>query len=257
MNKYDFIIETLKKAGEILLVERQKDYKQENKHGDVRDILTEVDIILNNFLIGEINKNFPGELIHSEELEAKLKLTDSFWCIDPIDGTSNFANDIPHFAICISFFSEGKIICGAAFNPVTDESFSVNESGAYLNNKKVSVSDITEIKKSTIAINSGRSDELRLWSAELYKQILLHAKSVKNLGSSALDFCFVGAGRVEACLYAQVTVFDIIFAIEFVRKAGGIVTDGNFQELQYSFEKQKVFAFANKEILEAVRAMEI
>lgn len=253
MSKYEFILKTLRNAGDFLLQEREKGFTQENKDGDVRNLLTSIDLSVNDFLIKEIKNNYSNELIHSEELSNKLSLEDSFWCIDPIDGTSNFANEIPHFAICLSYFSDGKVVCGGAYNPVTRELFSVDENHSYLNGKIVKVRDIKELKRATVAMNAGRSDELRVWSGELYKTILNNCKSVKNLGSSALDFCFVGSGRIEACLYAQVTVFDIIFALEFIKKAGGVVTDGEFNELKYTFDKQKVFAFSNTDILNSFK----
>ncbi len=257
MDKLQFIEQTLKKAGEILLEERKKDYSMAIKNGDIRDIITGVDLILNKYLTEQIQAQFEGDKIHSEETENTLSLEDSFWCIDPIDGTSNFANNIPHFAICLSYFSKGKVVCGGALNPVTNEFFAVDENAAYLDGEKVSVSDVSDLARSVVAMNAGRSSELRIWSAELYTKLLGNTKSVRNLASSALDFCFVGAGRVDACIYAQLTVFDIVFALEFIKKAGGIVTNEKFEELELSFDKQKVFAFANQEILEQIKALGI
>lgn len=254
MNRYDFILQTLKKAGDMLLELRQGDVEVGIKDGNIRDVVTDVDIKLSEFITNQIAEAFPDEQIYSEETGSDDITQKSFWTIDPVDGTSNFSRNIPHFAICITYIENGTPVVGGAFNPVTNEMYSAEKGkGAFLNGKKVEISTIHEPKKSMVCTNAGRSDELRIWSHELYGNLLKNIKSVKNLGSSALDFCFVGSGSVDACLYAQLTPFDIAFAKTFIEEAGGVIVNEKYEPMQLSFEKQTVYAFNSKELMEAMK----
>ncbi len=251
--RYNFVLKTLKHAGKILLEKKVENFSVEKKNDSERDLVTSVDVMVNDFISSKIGEVYPGEKIYSEEISGGevFKVEDSFWCIDPIDGTSNFIKSIPHYAVCISFFSNGQIVCGGAFNPITNELFSVNlGQGAFVNGAQVTTSDCFQLEKSTIILHPGRENNLRKWAVNVYEKIIFTVKTFKCLGSSALDFCFVGCGRADICVYSQVSVFDILFAMSFILEAGGIVTDENYNEIKLSFDKQKVFAFANKKIME-------
>ena len=107
------------------------------------DFVSSADKRTENILIGELQKAHPEFGILTEESGFINKSnTKNRWIIDPIDGTMNFLNGIPQFAISIGYEEEGEIKCGVIFNPITNEMFAAEKgNGAYLNNSRIRVSN--------------------------------------------------------------------------------------------------------------------
>ena len=103
MNLHSFTLSTIVSAGELLLKERDRNFTTSSKEGDYRNLVTSVDIIVDDFIKKSIKSSFPDDQIYSEESTENDVAINSFWSIDPIDGTSNFARGIPHFAVCLAY----------------------------------------------------------------------------------------------------------------------------------------------------------
>jgi|SRR3989344_1621477 len=252
-NRYEFIVNLAREAGEKVLVAREKHFDVSTKNNDPRDIVTSIDIEISDFISQKIKESFAGEKIYSEEADADT-WPGSFWSIDPVDGTALFSRGVPHFSVVIAYVENNIPIVGAIYNPVTRELFSFEKGkGAFLNNKRVYVSNITKLADAHVFLRAGRKRELWDWGANAYKFLLEHVNKTANFGSSALDMCFVGAGRIEASIYGNLTPIDIIAAIGFVNEAGGIVVgkDGKLAN-GTSKEKQTIVAVNNPEILSAI-----
>lgn len=249
MTHYDFIIAQVRAAGALLLQLREEKFETLAKGGDPRDVVTSVDIAINDFLIGRIRESFPEDAIYSEEgggTEGVARL----WTIDPIDGSSNFARGIPHFSICVAYLQNGVPEAGAVYNPVTDELFSfLKGGGAFLNGKPIHVSAETELKNSSVFLHAGRKPELWDWGGASYTKLLGAAKKTSNYGGSALDACFVAAGRIEANVYGRLTTLDIAAAIGILLEAGGRVVNERGESVAFSKEPTKV-VMTNSEAIE-------
>ena len=100
---FQFLIEIIKEAGEILIPFYEKRVETQIKGGNPQDIVTEADLKVNDFIIDKISSEFPDHNIYSEEGNNEQENKEGFptWMIDPIDGTSNFSRQIPHFSISI------------------------------------------------------------------------------------------------------------------------------------------------------------
>ncbi len=253
MKEYDFIIKIIKEAGKLLLRKRDEGFSVMQKNDDPKDIVTTVDKDINDFIVNEIKKEFPSHGIYSEESENIENTTDYLWTIDPIDGTANFSRNIPHFAICIGLLKENLPVCGAVYNPVTNELFSFEKGkGAFLNNKEIHVSKITELSKAHVLFHTGRKENLREWGGESYKALLGNVKKTSNFASSSLDACFVATGRVEANIYGTLSTLDISCALGILKEAGGIILNKDKESMPLSSKAQKVFMTNNKEILNSL-----
>src|SRR5258706_10216123 len=123
-DRYQFVLTTIQKAGELLLAVAKKNVTIGIKNNDRHEIVTNVDIAISEFITQEIQKKFPGEIIYSEEAPNVDVSSGSYWSIDPIDGTANFARSIPHFSVVTTYVDHGISIAGAIFNPLTQELFS-------------------------------------------------------------------------------------------------------------------------------------
>lgn len=249
--RYEFIISTLRKAGDLLLEKALEDIKVSSKNHDFRDKVTNVDKTLSNFISEIISQSFSGETIYSEEKSDVDVSSGSFWSIDPIDGTANFSRGIPHFAIVITYIEKGIPEAGGIYNPVTRELFSFQRGkGTFLNGQSVSVSSVTTLSYAHFILHIGRNSRLWDWGLKTYRFLLDHANKTINLGSSALDLCFVGAGRIEACIYGTFTTIDVGAAIGFVHEAGGLIVDGKGKEITtLSKNKQIVIAVNGLKLL--------
>ena len=113
------------------------------------DFVSSADKRTEKIIIDELLKAHPDYGILSEEAgKINEKNKTNRWIIDPIDGTSNFLNGIPQFAISIGYEEENKIKIGLIYDPIKNELFfAENGSGAFLNNKRIRVSKKKNFKK--------------------------------------------------------------------------------------------------------------
>ena len=116
------------------------------------DFVTSADKRTEKILIEELQKSHPEYGIVTEESGIINKSNNkNKWIIDPIDGTMNFLNGIPQFAISIGYEEDNEIKCGVIFNPITNEMYLAEKgNGAYLNNSRIRVSNKNNIKDSII-----------------------------------------------------------------------------------------------------------
>lgn len=256
METYDFVITLVKNAGELLLKRSQEAFKVAIKNNDAKDIVTAVDIEISTFLVDALKKEFPAYGIYSEEGSCESEEGEYVWAIDPIDGTSNFVRHIPHFAICVGLLHKGIPVLGVVYNPITNELFSFKKGeGAYLNGERIEVSKITELKNACVFFHAGRKPELWQWGGDGYAKLLAHAQKTANYGGSALDACFVAAGRIEANIYGRLSSFDIVSAIGILLEAGGRVVDEKGNPITFLKIPEKIFMSNNESIEKELLAL--
>lgn len=252
MEPYDFIGSTVREAGEVLKKARDEGFTATMKGGDPRDVVTSVDFAVNEFIIGKIKEEYPDDAIYSEEGGGSA-LGGRVWAIDPIDGSSNFSRGIPHYAVCLALLEGGAPVAGAVYNPVTDELFSFKKGGgAFLNGAPIRVSAIIELKDASVFFHTGRTPEFWSWGGASYTKLLGAAKKTSNYSGSALDACFVAAGRIEANIYGRLTTMDIASAIGILLEAGGRVVNDKGEAIAFSTEPQRVMMTNSPEIESAL-----
>lgn len=249
----DFAIRVVKETGDLLIPYYEDGVGVKIKGGNVRDFVTEADIKANDFIINEIKKEFRDHQIHSEEGESVTLATNTpTWTIDPIDGTSNFSRQIPHFAVSIGLVENKEIVLGVVYNPITKELFHFEKGkGAYRNGKIIKTSPVNLLEKSFVFTRSSRNAELWKDEGEFYSKLITKASKISSLGSSALDACFVASGKIEASFYKRVNIKDIAAAVGILKEVGGLVVDKNGLEidiLNISDQAQTVIFANNRQI---------
>jgi myo-inositol-1(or 4)-monophosphatase len=252
MNEYDFTIKLVREAGARLKKASKTTFETMSKGGDERDVVTSVDLEINAFLVQEIKGAFPADRVSSEEGGGVENTNEREWALDPVDGSANFARAIPHFAVCIALLVEGVPTVGAVYNPITDELFSFERGkGAFLNGERISVSHITEPGKAQGIIVVGHQAPLWDWGTAVYRSFLEHLKKLKALGSSALDICFVAAGRADTVVYGTLTTRDCAAAIGILREAGGDIYTPRGETVVLSDTRQTIVVTANRALFDA------
>ncbi len=177
------------------------------------DFVTSADKNVEKIIMEELSKSKKKFSFLTEE-SGYIENDDNqnIWIIDPIDGTTNFLHGIPHFTISIALKSHKEIISGLIYDPIKNEIFYAEKNcGAYLNNKRIRVSNKKQIKECLFATNG-----------EKFKNIdLITRKS----GSAALDMAYVAAGRYDGYFQDNLNLWDIAAGIILIKEAGGIINE--------------------------------
>ncbi len=257
MDPYDFILQKVAEAGELVMRLKGEVFATHSKGGDPRDIVTSVDMSVSKFLIEEIRNMFPGDSIYSEEGGGVEHEGGRLWVIDPIDGTANFSRNIPHFSVCVGFLEGGVPSAGGVYNPATKELFSFKKgAGAFLNGERIHTSPIADLSQAHVFFHAGRKKELWDWGGESYRKLLANANKTKNFSGFALDTCFVAAGRIEANIYGALTqTLDLAPALGILAEAGGVASDERGGQVVFPSSVQKLYMANNGTMLESVRSL--
>lgn len=186
-----------------------------------QDFLTETDAAVERHLKARIAEAFPEDGFLGEETGGALK--SDIWVVDPIDGTANFARDIPHFCIAIAFVSNGETELGAIYNPALDELYFVQRGqGATRNGKPIAVARTTDFNAACVEFGwSNRMSNARY--LEVLSNILGRGANVRRGASGALGLAYVADGRSDAYAELHMNPWDCLAGLLMVKEAGGVV----------------------------------
>ena len=202
------------------------EFKISNKEG-INNLVTEADHASEKAIIDCIKQEYPGHFILSEETGEIVMDSEYKWIIDPIDGTVNFANGIPLCCVSIALEKAGQMILGAVYNPLMKEMFFAQKGfGASLNDKKISVSDKTEVIKSCLVTGFPYTYlDMPNGPLQVFERFIRKGVPVRRLGSAAIDMCWVAAGRFDGFYEHHLQAWDSAAGFLIVEEAGGKVTD--------------------------------
>ena len=204
------------------------DFKISNKEG-MNNLVTEADHAAEKAIIDVIQKQYPGHFILSEET-GEIKTSSEYkWIIDPIDGTVNFANGIPLCCVSIGLEKNGEMIFGAVHAPLLNELYIAEKGmGATLNNKKISVSNKTDLIKSCLVTGFPYTYlDAPNGPLQVFDKLIRKGIPVRRLGSAAIDLCWVAAGRFDGFYEHKLQAWDSAAGFLLIEEAGGKVTDFN------------------------------
>ena len=203
------------------------------------DFVSSADKRTEKILIDELQKAHPDYGIVTEESgvinKSNLK---NRWIIDPIDGTLNFLNGVPQFAISVGYEEEGEIKSGVIFNPIMNEMFCAEKgNGAFLNNSRMRVSNKKKIKDALLVTGGPKgASKIKDKIFSEYEKVSKNASNVRKFGSAALDMAYVACGRFDGYWQREINYWDIAAGIILVKEAGGFVESLN----SASFSEKKI-----------------
>jgi myo-inositol-1(or 4)-monophosphatase len=199
----------------------------EVNHKGLLDLVTEADHRSEAFLLGEIQRQFPNQRVIAEETGGLPGSDEHVWYVDPLDGTVNFAHNIPIFTVSIGFAEEGKTQLGVVYDPMRDECFSAERGkGAFLNGQPIHPAVATDLDNSLLVtgfpydIRSNPSNNL-----DHYVHLSLRSQGVRRLGSAALDLCYVASGRFDGYWETALNSWDVAAGGLIAEESGAIVTN--------------------------------
>ena len=213
-------IKAAKAAGNILL--NQKDILNNSIFTSDRDVKLEADIAAENLIKGiiEIESNFP--ILAEESGKSADDLGDTFWVVDPLDGTANYARDIPLCCISIALVQNLNPVIGVIYDFNNDDLYEgTKETKALLNNKLINVSDIAEKKKGILVTGlpnaTDYSDEAMLKMVKDFQSW----RKVRMIGSAAMASVYVASGKADLYKEFGTYLWDIAAGAAIINAAGG------------------------------------
>lgn len=197
------------------------------EHKGVNDLVSYVDKEAEKLIVKGLKKILPEAGFLTEEGTELANLTDLYWVVDPLDGTTNFLHGLPVFSISIGLIQNDNVVIGVVFEVNKAECFTAYKGGgAFCNQKRISISPIKALKESLIATGFPYSllDKKDNYF-EIMKSLQVSSHGLRRLGSAAVDLCYVACGRFEAYYEFNLNPWDVTAGILIVQEAGGVVTD--------------------------------
>lgn len=201
----------------------RNDYKEKGK----ADFVTRADIEISNFLHHRLGEEFPDVGFLSEEEEQRNILNNDYWILDPIDGTTNFMNQISLSAISLGYCSGGVITAGVIYIPYANELFYAQMGkGAFLNGKpikcgaKTVLADCLGLMEFNAYFKNDSESALD-HAAKIY----LQCQDIRTFGSAAVELAYIACGRADVFLGRYLKPWDYAAGVAIVSEAGGKVGD--------------------------------
>ena len=190
------------------------------------DLVTEIDELSEDFFITAIKEKYPGHSILSEESgEYEILSSEYLWIIDPLDGTTNYAQGLPIFAISVALQFQKQTVLGVVYVPMLDLLFeSIRGQGAFLNGTKISVGDKHNLKECLLSTGFPYDQESHHENnSKYFAYFIPKARGLRRLGSAAYDLANIAAGVLDGYWELNLSIWDVAAGILLVEEAGGKV----------------------------------
>lgn len=194
---------------------------------DISNLVSDADIEAERAIVDVIRRSFPGHEILGEEEQKGNASAEHLWIVDPLDGTSNFAHKLPHFAVSIAYYRAGQPACGVVFNPIRDEwHTAIRDEGAFHDGQRIQVADHSRLDEALVGVGFYYDRDLMMDAtlaaiADL-KRRQIHG--IRRFGTASLDLCMVALGLFGAYFEYTLSPWDFAAGRLIVEEAGGRVT---------------------------------
>lgn len=233
-------------SGEFIRNEHQKIGQKDIKVKSTANFVTYVDKTSEEKIVEALSKLLPGCGFITEEGSASHSNEKYKWIVDPLDGTTNYIHGISPFSVSIALTEEDKPILGVVYEISMDEMFYAwKGSPAYLNEKKIEVSNAAKHEDSLIATGFPYYDFNRINDyIETLRFLMKNTQGLRRMGSAAADLAYLAAGRFDAFFEHALHAWDVAAGAIILKQAGGIITDFNGGD-NWLFGKELIAANSN------------
>ncbi|MCR9198993.1 MAG: inositol monophosphatase [Planctomycetaceae bacterium] len=222
-------------AGDILQDYFQSGVQMRTKSASV-DLVSDADVNAERAIASVIQAAFPDHSILGEEENSDSVEATDLWIVDPLDGTTNFAHGVPHFAVSIGYYVNGKAELGVVYNPMTADWYVAQAGqGAWHNERAIHVSDDRDL--STSLLGTGffydRGDMMRATLAAIDRLFQQQIHGIRRFGTASLDLAMVASGQLAGFFEYQLCPWDFAAGRLLIEEAGGRVStcDGRIPPL--------------------------
>jgi myo-inositol-1(or 4)-monophosphatase len=194
------------------------------------DLVSAADLASERAIVGAIHERFPDHNILSEEAGWSRSASDGpVWIIDPLDGTTNYVQGIPQFAVSVAVAIDGRIDFGVILDPCKNDLFSgARGLGARWNGKPCRISSRPGLGGSVLATGFPfKAHDLLDPYLEIFRDVFLSCKAIRRPGAAALDLAYTACGLFDGFFEFQLSAWDVAAGAVLVEEAGGTITDMN------------------------------
>jgi myo-inositol-1(or 4)-monophosphatase len=215
------------------------------------DLVTQADFASQEAIAQVVLTAFPEHLLIGEENSfSPSGRSDSpyRWIVDPLDGTTNYVHGIPHYAISVALERQGDLLVGAVWDPVLQECFTAAKGrGAWLNGQPIRASRVDQIAEALGVVGFPPGMRRDAPDLRVFLEAVLACQSVHRSGSSALNLCYLAAGRYDVYWTFSTHVWDVAAGVLLLREADGAICrpDGG----EFSLDKNQFLAAATPALL--------
>jgi myo-inositol-1(or 4)-monophosphatase len=219
-----------RKAGEIIERQFERVDLIEIEEKGRNDFVSEVDRAAEKEVIYHLKKAYPDHKFIGEESGVSGDEESEFeWIIDPLDGTTNFVNGIPHFSVSIACRKKGQLEHAVVLDPIKREEFTASRGrGASLNGRRIRVTNRPNMDGALIGtgipFNGFALDHIDEFAACM-KEVASKTAGIRRAGSAALDLAYVAAGRFDGFWEMNLKEWDMAGGVLLVKEAGGMISD--------------------------------
>lgn len=227
-NTCDVALCAAREAGAILFRYFNEGFSIRTK--GIADLVTDADVAAERRIVEIIRDAFPDHAVLGEEENAGDSRAEHLWVIDPLDGTTNFAHHIPHFAVSIAYLYRGQAECGVVWNPIREDLYIAQKGhGVTHNGKPIRVGPQKSMSESLIGTgfyyDRGAMMEATLAAiGDCFRQQI---HGIRRFGTASLDMAHVATGLYGAFFEYQLSAWDFAAGKLIVEEAGGKVTTCN------------------------------
>lgn len=213
------------------------------------DLVTEIDISIEQDIIRAITEEYPSDNFVSEEFNSKNSLAGRCWIIDPIDGTCNFSNGIPLYGIqCALAVDEVIVMSYIYLNHLNEEYYAILEEGAYMNGKRIELPQDRPINHAIMSIGdfSHSNQALAKLQYGFLEKMYPKVAKIRMFGAACIDFSYAACGKTDGCVILTNNIWDIAPGILLCKESGCIVT--NIKGGEHHFSDNGVLVASTKEL---------
>ena len=147
------------------------------------------------------------------------------WIVDPLDGTGNYAHDVPAYCVNVGLVVDGEIVVGVTLDPRLNELFTATKGGgAFRNGEPMRVSTIATIRDGLLSTGFPTDYQKQLNNLEKWKRVSAHSQSLRRTGSTAINMAYVAAGRFDGYWCYDNWPWDVVPGALLIQEAGGTLT---------------------------------
>lgn len=221
-----FLKKIILQAGDICMESQNKLSDADVSFKSRKDLVTVADKKVEDFIIGKIKESYPDHSVLGEETGLADTGSDYMWIIDPIDGTTSFFHHQPFYAISIALNYKGGSILAAVYAPALGQLFFSDENDAFLNNKKIRISQTSQLNDAVMATGFAcLRAENPVNNLPYFNRLVPQLRDIRRYGSAAIDLCYVACGKLDGFWEMDLNIYDIAAGVMIVKKAGGTVCD--------------------------------
>ena len=220
------------RAGAVELMSRRDSFRVSEKAP--KDLVTDADLASQIAIRKRLADAYPdyafvGEEEGENDPPASVRRgqpdAPACWVVDPLDGTVNYVHRLQGFAVSIGLYHAGKMRLGVIYDPVSDDIFTaVDGRGAHVNQRPMKTSSCTDLSQGLVACSFPAGVKADAPEVGRFVRVLEKCRSLRRLGSCALNMCYVADGRLDAYWATNIAAWDSAAGTVIAREAGATLT---------------------------------